>query len=484
MTTREQCAHLLRKFGLGVTVAELDACEKMGVKATIDWLIDYEKTPETVDIQPWNYAYDKPNEPNMDPSRFAAWWAMRMLTTTRPLEQNLLLFWHDHFAVSGSKVTYGPMMVGYIETMREHAAGNFRTLLGEVSRDPAMIRWLDTDTNIKGRPNENFAREVLELFTLGVDNYTEKDVQEATRAFTGWSLRNALPNAARMTQHQQLQSALDDERPIIVFTDSPSLHDNKNKTILGKTANFDADGVLDWLVAQPVHARFLMTKLWEYFAYPDPEPKIIDQLAKVYITGKFEIKPALRWIANSKEFWSERATRGSVKSPMHYTISVARQTGAGQRLAEGGFLKQTSLQPQDKRANDFARALVAIMRRQGMFLMYPPDVAGWEWGPAWITTASVIERNKIGQYLFTVGSGAPALVIQALKSQSPADTRKVVDLLTDWFDIPANAAAKQVMTESLDARGGLAAFDRANTAAISLQAFWRLASAIPEYQMR
>jgi len=484
MTTREQCAHLLRKFGLGVTPAELDHCEKLGVKGAIDWLIDYEKTPEPVDLKPWNFAYDKPNEPNMDPSRFSPWWAMRMLTTTRPLEQNLLLFWHDHFAVSGVKVAYGPMMFDYLETLRTHAAGNFRTMLGEVSRDPAMIRWLDTDTNIKGRPNENFARELLELFTLGVDNYTEKDVQEATRAFTGWSLRNALPNAARVTQHQQLELALMDDRPIIVFSDSPALRDRNPKTILGKTADFDADGVLDHLVAQPVHARYLMTKLWEYLAYPEPDPKLVDQLAKVYVTAKFEIKPVLRWIANSKEFWSEKAVRGVVKSPVHYTVSIARQMGLGRRLVEAGLLKQTALEPQEKRSNDFARSLVAIMRRQGMFLLYPPDVAGWEWGSAWITTASVIERNKIGQYLFTVGSGAPAAVIQAAKEKGVTDTAGLVNLLVDWFDIPADPAAKQVMAQALDARGGPGAFARPNTAAPALQAFWRLASAIPEYQMR
>ncbi len=300
MTTREKCAHLLRKFGLGVTQTELDHCEKLGLKGTIDWLIDFEKAPEDVSLQPWNFAYDKPNEPNMDSSRFAAWWALRMAITTRPLEQNLMLFWHNHFAVSGAKVTYGPMMVGYLEAIQQNAAGNFRVLLGDMARDPAMIRWLDTDTNITGRPNENFAREVMELFTLGIGNYTEKDVQEATRAFTGWSLRNAMPDAGRISQHKQLELAIEDERPIIVFTECPSLTDKKPKTILGKTDNFDANGVLDHLVAQPAHAKFLMAKLWSHFVYPDPDAKLVDQLAKVYVAGKYEIKPVLRWIANCR----------------------------------------------------------------------------------------------------------------------------------------------------------------------------------------
>jgi uncharacterized protein (DUF1800 family) len=293
-----------------------------------------------------------------------------------------------------------------------------------------------------------------------------------------------MPDAGRISQHKQLELAIEDERPIIVFTECPSLTDKKPKTILGKTDNFDADGVLDHLVAQPAHAKFLMAKLWSHFVYPEPEAKLVDQLAKVYVAGKYEIKPVLRWIANSKEFWSEKAVRGLVKSPVHYTIPIARQLQIGKRLKDAGSLGQVGLLPQDKRANDYARGLVGIMRRQGMFLFYPPDVAGWAWDSAWITTASVIERNKIGAYLFTVGSGSPAIVMQALREKQLADTTAVVDFLTAWFDIPANADAKKLMTESLDANGGMAAFQKTNTAATALQAFWRLASALPAYQMR
>ncbi len=484
MTTREKCAHLLRKFAFGVTPAELDACEQLGVKGTIDWLVDYEKVEPAPEFRPWNLAYDKVDEqPKMDPYRFAAYWALRMVTTTRPLEENLTLFWHNHFAVSGAKVTYGPMLVGYMDTLREHAAGNFRTMLGEVSRDPAMIRWLDTDTNIKGRPNENFAREIMELFTLGIGNYTEKDIQEATRAFTGWSLRNALPDAARIPQNVQLRMAIEDERPIIVFTDSPALRDKKNKTILGKTDAFDADGVMDLLVAQPTHAKFLMKKLWSYFVYPNPDPKLIDQMAKVYVAGKYEIKPVLKWMMNSKEFWSEKATRSVVKSPAHYTIGVARQAGVGKILVDSGALKQNGLQPMEKRAVDVSRGLLTIMRRQGMYLLFPPDVAGWEWGPGWITTASVIERNKIGTYLFTAGSGTPAAILQRIQAKGVSDTAGLVDLLVEWFDVPVNAEAKTLMAQSIEANGGFAAFAKPNTAVKPIQAFWRLASSVPEFQM-
>lgn len=484
MSPREKCAHLLRKFAFGVVPAELDACEKLGVEGTIDWLLEYEKLTPSAQFQPWNFAFDKVgDQPNMDPSRFAAYWALRMITTNRPLEENLTLFWHNHFAVSGSKITYGPMMVGYLETLRENAAGNFRTLLGEIARDPAMIRWLDTDTNIKGRPNENFAREIMELFTLGIGNYTEKDIQEATRAFTGWSLRNALPDAGRIPQSTQLAMAIEDERPIIVFSDSPALHDKKNKTIFGKTGKFEADDVMDLLVKHPAHAKFLMKKLWTYFVYPDPDPKLIEQMAKVYVTGKYEIKPVLRWMTTTKEFWSDKAQRGTVKSPVHYTIGIARQTGLGPALIEADQLQQRGLEPMQKRATDVARGLLTIMRRQGMYLFFPPDVAGWEWGPAWITTASVLERNKIGTYLFTAGSGTPAAILQKLRAAGVKDSAGIVDVLTAWFDVPASAEAKTLMAQAIDANGGPAAFAKVQTAVKPIQAFWRLASSIPEYQM-
>jgi uncharacterized protein (DUF1800 family) len=484
MTTREKCAHLLRKFGLGASLSELDAAEKMGVKGTIDWLIDYEKTPPKEKIEPWPFAYDKPGEPNMDPSRFAAWWALQMATTERPLEENLTLFWHNHFAVSGSKVTYGPMMVGYLDTLRENASGNFRALLGEISRDPAMIRWLDTDTNIKGRPNENFAREVMELFTLGVGNYTEKDIQEVTRAFTGWSLRNALPDANKISQHLQLKMALADDRPIIVFSDSPSLRDKGPKKVFGTTGSYDADGILDLLVAHPAHPKFLMKKLWSYFVYPDPDPKLVDQLAKVYVQNKHEIKPVLRWMANSKEFWSEKAQRAVVKSPMHYTVSIIRQTGLGARMRSAGVIDIEGTEPMgDKKIGDFSRGIAQIMRRQGMYLLYPPDVSGWDWGAAWISTASVIERNKIGQYLFTNASGLLPAICDAINAKAAADSAAAVNVFVDMFDVPAKPDARQIMAQALDAAGGVKALAKPNTAAKPVQALMRLASSIPEFQM-
>ncbi|MEQ1936031.1 MAG: DUF1800 domain-containing protein, partial [Fimbriimonadaceae bacterium] len=428
-------------------------------------------------------AYDKPGEASMDTGRYSAWFALRLATTERPLEANMTLFWHNHFAVSGSKITFGPMMVDHVELLRSHALGNFRTMLGEVSRDPAMIRWLDTDTNIKGRPNENFARELLELFTLGVGNYTEKDIQDTTRAFTGWSVRAALTETRGMTTDTQLKLALRDERPMVVFTDCPALHDRKDKTILGKTAPMEADDVLDLVVALPVHAKFLMRKLWAYFVYPDPDPKLIDRLAKVYVDSKYELKPVMRWIANSKEFWSEKAQRSVVKSPAHYTYALLRQLGTRELLREAKLNRVVDLAPVDPKLVQLARGIAQVTRRQGMTLMFPPDVAGWEWGNAWITTASVIERNRLAEALIRPGSGFPAVLMAKFAALKPATSTEAVDAMVEWFDVPAKPEAKAIMVEAFEKNGGLAALQKPNTISKAVVAVMRLATSIPEFQM-
>lgn len=483
MTDREKCAHLLRRFGLGASRTELDDAERRGVNKTIDWLLDYDRIQEPFDVEPWSFAFDKDGKANMDVSRFAVWWATRMALTKRPLEQNLTLFWHNHFAISGSKVNFGPMMVDYVETLRQGATGNFRSLLGAACTSPAMIRWLDTDTNVKGRPNENFARELMELFTLGIGNYSEKDIQEATRAFTGWSLRNALPESNRVPVELQLKMAIEQERPMIVFSDAPALHDLGTKTILGKTSAFDSEGVFDLLVHQPAHAQFLARKLWRFYIGPQPDQKQVDRLAKAYSDNKFEIKPTLLWMMKSKDFWSDANVRSIVKSPAHYTVALFRQLGLEEVLLKQGVMASKPLETPPKEFVDLGSPLLFLMRRQGMYLMFPPDVAGWDWGSAWITTASVIERQKIADAFFRNRPAVAGAILAKLAAESPTDSGQVVDKLVDWFDVPTDPARRAVLVEALDANGGMAALSKAQTAMKPLNALFRLFASIPEYQL-
>ena len=189
MNEREKISHLLRRFGLGAGKYEVDQYAPLGVEGTIDRLINYEKVDEKFTVNPYEMTgYGEEGLLMLDPPRFAAWWSLRLLLTQRPLQERLTLFWHNHFAVSGDKVFYGPSILEYQQVLRRNASGNFRTLLHEVAKTPAMVFYLDTQMSVKGKPNENFAREVMELFTLGAGHYTEKDIQEAARAFTGWGI--------------------------------------------------------------------------------------------------------------------------------------------------------------------------------------------------------------------------------------------------------------------------------------------------------
>jgi uncharacterized protein (DUF1800 family) len=249
-TEREKVAHLLRRFGLGASEAELEYYGEAGLKGAIDRLLNPDSVEEA-EIPPAQ-AFGGKNQ-QLKPQSIRAWWIQKLLATRRPLVEKMTLFWHDHFATSVQKVDNAGLMLDQNETLRAYALGNFRELLKEVSKDPAMMFWLDNQLNVKGKPNENFAREVMELFTLGVGHYSEKDVQEAARAFTGWNYsvrrgKKANPNSIR------------GGRP--VFVENTEDHDEGRKSILGKSGPFSGDDVLDLLCDNLQTARYLTWKVW------------------------------------------------------------------------------------------------------------------------------------------------------------------------------------------------------------------------------
>jgi len=442
---------------------------------------------ETFNVDPWSFTWnsDPKNKVSPDTSRFVAWWACKMVFTNRPLQQNLALFWHNHFAVAESKIQNGPMMLGYLKTLEDNANGNFRKTLSAVSRDPAMIKWLDSDLNIKGKPNENFAREVMELFTLGIGNYTEKDVQEAARAFTGWSIRPALINPGKMPYYDQVVENLKTERPMIVYSDCPALHDDGFKTILGKRAQFDAEGVFDHLLKQPSHAPFLMKKMWEWFVYPNPEPAVLERMCKVYNDNKYEIKPVLAWMASTNEFWSDKAQRAVVKSPVAYTISICRQLELQPVFAKVANMNVGMLEPASGQFSGLGYFLANVMNKQGLGLLNPPDVSGWRWGTHWITTASMIERVRIGDYLFKQRQGlvVPHMWQRINDTYQPQTTEDVVNALVVWFDAPIDDDAKKILVKAADAAGGAKGFAKVNTAGKVIDSVFKLIASVPQYQM-
>ena len=280
-------AHLLRRGGFGGSESEVARTAALGAAGAVDGLLHPTEPDAGFAAYPdVALLYDRAK------ARASAqlWWLDRMLRTKRPLSEKMTLFWHGHFATSVQKVP-APAMVAQIDLFRQLGLGRFPALLSAVTRDPAMLIWLDNRANAKAHPNENYAREVMELFALGLGNYTEDDVKEAARAFTGWTIDK-------------------DQRAAFV----PARHDDGIKTVLGKSGRLDADDVVAIVVSQPVHQRFIARKLLEFFVYSDPEPELTESLAQTYALSGFDLAKTVGTMLRSNVFYSSRAYRAIPKS--------------------------------------------------------------------------------------------------------------------------------------------------------------------------
>jgi hypothetical protein len=269
----------------------------------------------------------------------------------------MALFWHGHFAVNESKVRDYRKMLGQLDLFYKHGTGNFRDLMVAEAQDPAMLSFLDAGVNVKGAPNENFAREIMELFTMGVGNYTEKDIREAARAFTGWN-------------YQDLK-----------FIVNKDQHDDGAKTFLGKTGNFDGVNVIDIIMQQPVTARFIAGKVYRYFVRQDLSPELQEKLGATLRNANYNLAPLLETIFLSRDFYSPASVGTQIKSPVQLAISTYRKLGLND--APG--------------VPDFNIATGTLGQR----LFSPPTVAGWAEGRSWMTPGLLLERgNFVRDILF------------------------------------------------------------------------------------
>jgi hypothetical protein len=288
--------------------------------------------------------------------KLQGWWLYRMLYTPHPLLERCTLMWHNHFATSLAKVGRPLLMFRQNQLLRKHALGKFSPLLHEISRDAAMLVWLDGNSSIKGRPNENYARELMELFSLGVGHYTEADIREAARALTGWSVSGgkAVYNKAA--------------------------HDDGSKTVLGHSGRLTGDDVVDIVLEQPAAARFLVRKLFREFIseFESPPDRLIEPLAVQLRESDYDVKGCLATMLRSKLFFSEHAYRNRIKSPVEYVVGLIR-----------------SLDGRDARV----QSLAELMDGLGQALFAPPSVKGWDGGKAWLNTATLLARHNLASKL-------------------------------------------------------------------------------------
>ncbi len=406
-TEERKVAHLLRRAGFGYSQAELEQYSSLGLEATLDALLNYEQVDEGFDLDPWalrpERKKDGQKQPNLPPQLVASWWSARILLTRRPLQEKMTLFWHDHFGCSAEKVKGGALNLQHNELLRSMAVGGFEDLLQAVAKDPTMLRFLDTGDNVKGQPNENFARELMELYTLGIGHYSEQDIQEAARAFTGWSVQRPDP-----------EDYLFSDKSLPGFRLRQRLHDEGVKTILGHSGKFGGEDVIHLLCQQEQCHRYISAKLWNWFGYSDPEPELIERLAGGFRTSGLSIRGLLRDIFSAPEFYSERAEYALYKSPADFVAGTLRaanihallaRAAAGRQNLEGielpaapaasdaeGYLIGRGV---PRQVLGLMRVVMQAMKNQGMALLFPPSVAGWDGGSAWVNSASMVERIKL-----------------------------------------------------------------------------------------
>jgi hypothetical protein len=395
----DRAAHLLAHAGFGGTPEEIRQLADLGLERAVAHLVHYERIPNPklapfVESGLWDPslkgfpdsrpeatdraeqhgesmgvatkpAGNRPGQPVSDrffywlratmleTRRLGYWWANRMVATTHPLEEKMALFWHGHFATHENKVRDYRKMLQQIELFERSATGNARELTVKVAQTPAMLYFLDAQYNVKGAPNENFAREVMELFTMGVGNYTEKDVRECARAFTGWYF--------------------DD----LAFHVDADKHDGGAKQFLGSSGNFDGADVIRIIFEQPVTAEFLAGKIYRFLVRDEISPALRKSLGAVLRDAHYELKPLLMAIFMSKDFYSAASYGGHIKGPVEHMVAMQKHLGAS---AMPGV-------------PDFNQATIAM----GQHLLNPPSVAGWAGGKAWITPGLLIARGNVAR---------------------------------------------------------------------------------------
>jgi uncharacterized protein (DUF1800 family) len=366
VSERDRVAHLLRRAGFGYSADDLDAYTKLGVGGTVEALVDYEQVPDDLEQRLQRTTFDMTKVAEMQ-----RWWLMRMIYTRRPLQEKMVLFWHG-LLVSGTGKVGLPMpkpeapnppnlMLDQNGFFRDHAMDTFGSLLKGISRDPAMVTYLDSRDNRKGKPNENYARELMELFTLGVagpdgkPSFTETDVREVARAFTGWNL-----DAERKFLFRQNQ------------------FDGGQKTVFGQTGAFGGDEVIDLILAHPACAPYICRRLFSFFAYDGPEPAVLAPLVETFRRSGGSIRAVVRAVLTSPAFFSERAYRAKAKSPAEFVAGMARSL----------------------KLDTDATGFQSSVQRMGQTLFNPPNVAGWPGGISWFNTTSWLERvNQVNKIL-------------------------------------------------------------------------------------
>lgn len=426
--------HLHRRAGFGASHDELLHDLKAGPEATLDRVLHGGTDPDA-DAASDYLAREQSLPAGADTVALAAWWLDRILRTAHPLREKITLFWHGHFATSHTKVRNARLMLGQYRLLARYALGDFRELLRQMATDPAMLVWLDGAGSVAGKPNENYARELMELFSLGIGHYTEADIREAARAFTGWDVRGGV-------------AVLNNTR-----------HDSGEKLVFGRRGRFGPDDITKLVLQKQESPRFVCARLYRYLVSEttEPAPELLDPLAEKYAQSGFDTGKLVETILRSQHFFSAAVYRQKIKTPVEFAVGIVR----GLNGPAG------------------ARPLANALEPMGQTLFAPPSVKGWDAGPAWLNAQTLLARQNLALQ-FTGGNAQRLDPARLLASRTDAES---VDYLLTTFlqgDVPAATRDRLLTAPATSKRRYQSATEQADTRRRTLAG---LVLTLPEFQL-
>lgn len=460
---RRRGAHLLRRAGFGGTPTEISEFATLSREEAADRLLDFQDIDDSA-LNARLQTAGLTDLNTMRPDQANRWWLTRMAYTPRPLEERMTLIWHGLLTSQVSKIggQRFKLMLIQNELFRKNALPRYDDLLKAIGKDPAMMAYLDTQLSTKEQPNENYARELMELFSMGVGNYTEDDVRESARAFTGWRVSppprpmTPLANLTAQERRELQQKSYADWQP--QFLVQQRQHDAGSKSFLGRTGNFDGDDIVDIIMGQPATGRYMARRLFTEFANYNPDAATVDRLARVWEASGHQVHDVVRAILVSDEFYSEASYRGFVRSPVEFVVGAMRGLELDLTAAVAGQGRTRRLD-----GNSFTR--------MDQVLFEPPSVAGWPGGATWLSSSTFFARvNYLDAVLFPGRRPAPIPVLAAARTPE-----LMVDAALDRL---VDGNVSDTARDSLYAYAATVANPEERAAAVAY-----LVLASPEYQL-
>ena len=412
----ELVIHLMNRAGFGITPDELDSCTGIAYEDLVENLLGSKESSHIPDDVIFRDHVDLHASRSVVP----AYWAYRMISTKSPLEEKMSLFWHGIFATGNSKLNNLRSLLNQIEMFRRSGTGKFDDLLLELSQDPAMLIWLDNQDNLNESINENYGREILELFSMGVGNYTEDDIKECARAFTGWSVANS----EYMSLMAQKDSIWPYGRIVWHYDFKPGIHDVDTKEFLGEQGPFNGDDVIRIICSQKATARFIARHMYNFFVAdevpvpqwkdtPPRDPAAIDTLVEAYFEYDHDIKSVLRVLLTSNFFKESRYQK--IKSPVELVIGTLRLSGEYN---------------DDSKVDSSIFGVIAESDYMGQALCNPPSVEGWHTGEEWISSGALVDRvNFASQHIGNPDNDGVKHIVDRIRTDLRDDAHTVGELI-------------------------------------------------------